>query len=347
MRIINAMFSQGSGGIEQCMMDYCKALLLRNHKVSALVHPKSTTHQALLDICGVNVLGVKNFGQYDVFAKLYIRKILQQTSPDVVIAHGNRAVSLLKWPCKSLGIALVGVSHNYNIKRLIGLDGVFAITKDLQKTVIQAGQPKQRIFLMPNMIHMPDKEPDLFKAYHKPIKIGTMGRFVKKKGMGEFLHALAEIKQQGIKFQAIIGGDGEESGNLHQLRTALGLEKDVVFSGWVKNKRAFFESIDIFCLPSLHEPFGIILLEAFAAKKPVIAFKSEGPLEIATHNNDAVLVECGNSKALAKEIKNFIKDRSHAQKMAENAYHTAKNYDIHTAAITMEEHLQKIVALKV
>lgn len=346
MRIVNAMFSRGSGGIEQCAIDYCEALQLKGHKVSALLYPHSPIYKQLIGRKGLNILGVKNLGQYDIFAWLYIKKVLEQAKADCVIAHGNRAVSLLKWPCKKLGIPLVGVSHNYSIKRLIGLDAVLTITRDLQKTVIAAGQPEEKTFLMPNMIRLPDTEPLLFNTYRSPSVIGTMGRFVKKKGMAEFLHALSHLKKKDIPFKAIIGGNGEEESKLKTLCRELALETDVEFIGWVKDKQAFFEQIDIFCLPSLHEPFGIILLEAFAAKKPMISFDSEGPKEIATHGHDALLAKCGDSKALAEQLTQLLASEKQAKELATNAFDTVKQYDIHQAAERLESYLKEIVVRK-
>lgn len=339
MRIVNAMFSQGSGGIEQCVVDYCEALLHSGHKVSALIHPKSVIKEQLLGIDNLNILGVKNCGQYDFFAKSYIKKILKQINADIVIAHGNRAVSLLKSPCKNLGIKLIGVSHNYKIKRLIGLDGILTITNDLKKTAIKAGHPEDKTFLMPNMIRLQEVEPKLFSKYNNPPIIGTMGRFVKKKGFAEFLQALAVLVKRKVEFKAVIGGDGEEFSSLKQLRAQLDLEKHVDFSGWVSNKSDFFNNIDIFCLPSLHEPFGIILLEAFAAKKPVISFKSEGPSEIITDNKDALMAKIGDAEELADKLEMLIKSEKTAKELAKNAYSSVKKYDLKSAAKRLDEFL--------
>ena len=71
----------------------------------------------------------------------------------------------------------------------------------------------------------------------------------------------------------------------------LDLEKEVEFVGWIKNKREFFDSIDIFCLPSKNEPFGIVLLEAMKYRKPIISTKADGPLEILRDEVDALMID--------------------------------------------------------
>jgi hypothetical protein len=94
MHIVNAMFGKGLGGIEQALVDYCEALKMQGHKVSVIISKKAKIKAALLPL-GVNILEVKNFAAWDIFAKIYIKKIMKQLAPDAVILHGNRAISLV------------------------------------------------------------------------------------------------------------------------------------------------------------------------------------------------------------------------------------------------------------
>ncbi len=344
MHIINAMFSRCLGGIEQSFVDYCEAIKGQGHKVTAIIHPKAAIRAALLPL-GVNIINVTNFGAWDIFAKIYLKKIFKQTRPDAIIAHGNRAVQLIKSPAQSLSIPLVGITHNYSISKQIGLDAIFATTEDLKQKVLSGGQSEDAVYNIPNMIRVTQTEP-VGKPFHTPPVIGTMGRFVKKKGFDTFLHAIAKLKQDGIATKAIIGGDGEEATALKELSKSLGIDDIIEFRGWIKNKAEIFDNIDIFCLPSLHEPFGIILLEAFISGKPVITTNSEGPSEIATNNKDSLIVEKGDSDAMAAAIKTLITDQEFANKLAHKAFETVKNYDIKNVGERIGKALGEIVSIK-
>ncbi len=355
MHIVNAMFSKGQGGIEQALADYCEALKLAGHKVTAIISPNAAIKDTLL-LLGVNIIEVKNFAAWDFLAKAYIKKIMLQLAPDAVILHGNRAVTLLKKTIAAFSrhIPLIGVTHNYSIKHLIGLDAILATTDDLKQKVIAAGQKAENVIKLPNMVRVTKSEcNENITKYRSPIIIGTMGRFVKKKGFEVFINAISDVSKRGVAVKAIIGGAGEEEGNLIKLATDLGLcAGDVAapagvdilsFSGWVKNKEQFFADIDIFCLPSLHEPFGIILLEAFANKIPVITTNSEGPAEIAANEIDAIIVQKNDSKAMADAIIRLANDFDLASALAQNGFAKAMRYDIKNFSASLNDAMFAVV----
>ncbi|MEQ1790027.1 MAG: glycosyltransferase family 4 protein, partial [Rickettsiales bacterium] len=103
-----------------------------------------------------------------------------------------------------------------------------------------------------------------------------------------------------------------------------GLEEDLTFLDWVQNRKEFYTNIDIFCLPSLHEPFGIVILEAFTHGTPVIATNSEGPRDIITPNYDALIVEKGNATQLADAMETLINNQAMSDMFAANAFAKTK-----------------------
>lgn len=342
MHIANIMFSTTAGGIEQACVDYCEALSGQGVKVSAIIHPDAAIRPSLLALQRINTITMKNLGAWDPFAKAYLKKILTQIRPDAVIVHGNRAVSLATPAARQLGIPVVGVTHNYKLKHQIGLDAMFATTEDLQQALITLGQKKEAIYRVPNMVRLEDASPK--PAFRQPPVIGAMGRFVKKKGFDVFIEALAILKDEGVAFTAKLGGGGEEEQALRSLPATKKLERQLNLTGWIKNKKEFFDSIDIFCLPSLHEPFGIILLEACMFRLPIVTTDSEGPSEIVTHGKDALMVQKNNPKALADALKQLLVSPPVAEALAKEAAETVKAYDINVVGAKMREVLEVITA---
>ena len=349
MHIVCAMFSRNLGGLEQSLIDYCEALSAQNHSVTAFIYPGALIEEHLrrrTASLNVNIVTMRNFGQWDIIAVKRFRRKLKDIRPDAIITFGNRAVSMARRAAK--GIApVIARTPNYSVKRLIGLDGIFHTTDNLREHIKMMGQPEEKLFHVPNMVNIPDEHKFSFKPFGKPPVIGTMGRFVKKKGLAEFIHALSRLRDMKVRFKAVIGGDGEEKSNLQTLVRNYGLQDHVTFLGWVENKKAFFDSIDIFCLPSLLEPFGIVLLEAFLHCKPIVTTDSEGPKEIASNGHDALVVPKGNYIAMAEALKEMVLDESRAQTYAINGLKTIKKrYDTKVVSEKMNEALKRIIERK-
>ena len=225
---------------------------------------------------------------------------------------------------------------------MVAADGVFAITHDVMRFLMEQGIAEECIFLIPNMIKC-DALPVRNKRGEVPI-IGTMGRFVKKKGFEIYIDALKLLNERGYHFKAILGGDGEESARLKARAKAAGLADIVFFPGWIEDKKAFYTGIDMFCLPSLHEPFGIVLLEAFTHGTPIVTSDSEGPRDIVTPNFDALLVKNENAPELAAAMARLLDDPNLAVTLATNGFVKVKTaYSLESVSERIEKALEVIV----
>lgn len=337
MKVLNVMLGRDLGGIQQSFLDYNHALNLIGCYVVNVVSLNSKISP--------QVTGRKhrllNLGPLDPISPLQIKCIIASEKPDIIVAHGNRAIKF----CTSAHIPLIGVAHNYNIKWLSKCDYVFATTNHLQNYLLEQGFDPKKVMILPNMISLKNvggnssSLPD-----SKPMVIGAMGRFVKKKGFDTFLIALSLLKSRGVQFKAVIGGEGEEEEHLKQLSAKLKLDDCVTFLGWVANKEEFFDQIDIFCLPSTHEPFGIILLEAMARHKPSISTRSEGPSEIIEDGKTGLL--CNITPAdLSDKLMQLLQNPQLIQELSYNAFlDIKKRYSIEVISKILQNHLQIVMA---
>jgi len=342
MHIINLMLDIRAGGIEQAFVDYCEGLKSRGHRITAVTHPRAVVN-AQLKALGVSTITMRNLGEWDVFAARRLRRRLQILKPDVTISHTHRSYALAQRATAGL-FPLVGTAHNYHsrTRRAVSADAVFATTHDLMDVMIRHGVPENRIFHIPNMVRcheLPSRD-----GRHIPPVIGSLGRFVKKKGFDVFIDALALLKKRGYSFSAVLGGIGGEARHLKKRARRAGLRDVLDFPGWVKDKRAFYTGLDLFCLPSLHEPFGIVLLEAFVHGVPVIATDSEGPHDIITPNFDALIVPIGNAEAMADALAKLLDNVPLADNLAANAFAKAKMaYSIETVCARIEKALEAVL----
>ena len=322
MHIVNVMFGRGRGGIEQAFADYSLGLHEAGHTVTPICRSGASILPTIQSF-GLTPRIINNLGEWDIIAASKLRSTLLQLKPDIVVAHGNRAIALMLRAARNL-CPVVGVAHNYSISRFGGLDACIAITRDLVEELVHIDVARKQIFYIPNMIKIDSGF--VHAGYHAMPVIGTMGRFVKKKGFKFFIDVVAELKERGVSFKALLGGDGEEKDFLHRYAERTNVGDVLEFIGWVEDKKSFYSAIDIFCLPSHEEPFGIVLLEAFAAKVPVITTDADGPCDVVRPEADAILVERGDVEQMADAIQRLLGNEALARELTKNAYDKIKSH---------------------
>jgi glycosyltransferase involved in cell wall biosynthesis len=135
--------------------------------------------------------------------------------------------------------------------------------------------------------------------------IGAISRLDEpKKGLAVLLHALADVARRNDMpaWQCVLVGDGPARDGLRHLAAELGLPGRIVFAGMRRDAASVLPVMDIFVCPSLYEGFGIAIVEAMAAGRPVIASDVGGIPEIVVHEDTGLLVPPGDAGALADAI---------------------------------------------
>ena len=305
MTILNLMLGKGRGGLEQASLDYAEALAAASIPSHSVLSPGAWAAEAFAHT-GLPIHLLANHGRLDLLAPGRLRRLAARLQATAILCHGNRALSLALrayGPSPTARArrhhpAILAVAHNASTRRFHHLDACFAITQHAAEGLRAAAVP--HVHWMPNMVRpAPARTATDFRS---PPVLGSMGRFVEKKGFADWLAALALLKQQGIAFRALLGGDGDEAPHLQQLIETYNLTAEVERIGWVADKQAFFAALDLFILPSRIEPFGIVLLEAMAHGVPVISTDADGPREILSEPGLGTLVPKTNPTALANAM---------------------------------------------
>lgn len=341
MRILNLMLGKHLGGIEQAALDYALALT-RHHPDTAVltVLRPGARMAARFSQHGLDAAFLPHLSWWDPMGGWRLRQLCRKFKPDIVLCHGNRALKLAAWALS--GKPVVAVAHNYQLKHAKKAYAAFGVSKDLTARLMAEGVRPDRCFHIPNLVTLPEEREGRHGRFRTPPVIGAMGRFVAKKGFDAYLHALALLKEKGVPFTALLGGGGEEDEALRALCAELGLEGRVTFTGWVQDKRDFFDRIDVFCLPSHHEPFGIVLLEAMSEGLPVVSTMSEGPREIGADGIDMRLVPVNDPAAMAKALADFLAEPSRAQALGAVARKRAQEYAYPAGAARIAAALEEI-----
>jgi glycosyltransferase involved in cell wall biosynthesis len=151
------------------------------------------------------------------------------------------------------------------------------------------------------------------------VVVGTVCRIEEpKKGLSVLLRAIRHLLNSipPTACQLMIVGEGPALPQLQRQCVELGISSSVVFAGLHQHVEEVLPLMDIFVMPSLYEGFGISLIEAMAARRPVVATEVGGIPEVVIHNESGLLVPPGDHMALAAAINRLMSDPTFAEKLA-------------------------------
>ena len=253
----------------------------------------------------IHVLSKKRFLKLIVYESLIYAEMMAVTNADVIIAPSefskNEAVKYYKISPKKI----VVIPHGVNIEEF--------------EKYLQSSKMRER------------KD----GSY---TRILFVGRLVRRKGLIYLIRA-CELLSKRYNIELRVVGDGPERVRLEHYCRMKGLSF-VKFLGDLPRKKVIEEYLncDIFCLPSLHEAFGIVLLEAMAAKKPVVTTRVGGIPEVVVDGETGILVPPRDIVALANALEKLIIDNELRYRMGMKGYERARLF-------TWDEVARKIMGI--
>ena len=128
-----------------------------------------------------------------------------------------------------------------------------------------------------------------------------------------------------LSVECLLVGDGPGRPAMEALATDLGVSERLRFTGFRHDVPALIRQSDLLVLPSLWEPFGIAIIEAMLLGVPVVACRAGGVPEILTHDVSGLLVEPGDSAALATAIELALTDSTRAHRLIGEARKVAED----------------------
>jgi len=155
-----------------------------------------------------------------------------------------------------------------------------------------------------------------------------VGRLVYEKGVHVLINSIPKILEK-VNAKFIIVGNGYMKEQLSKFIENKGLAQKVMFMGFVDDEtlRKLQKCADVSAVPSLFEPFGIVALEAMAAKSPLVVSDVGGLSEIVEHDVSGVKVYPDNSDSLAWGITKVLTDELYSNWIKTNAYKKIQEYN--------------------
>jgi phosphatidylinositol alpha-mannosyltransferase len=290
-----------------------------------------------------------------------IKKILEQEKFDVVHIHEPMmpalAVSVLHH-CSN--VVIVGTFHasrsnswGYTIwkpllkKWMAKLDGKIAVSK-AARDFVSRYFPGDYV-IIPNGIDLnrfSDKAPPIEQYRDGKLNILFVGRLEKRKGFKYLLGAYERVKKQFPQCRLIVVSPAGRLCKKYQKIAARRKLKDVVFADRVSYEELprYYNTADIFCSPAIGwESFGMVLLEAMATGKPIVASDIPGYAGLVTNGVEGLLVKPGDEKAFSGALLQLLQDESMRKAMGEKGKLKAKDYSWEVIAQKVMSYYQKLL----
>lgn len=211
------------------------------------------------------------------------------------------------------------------------LDGRIAVSK-IALNYVNTFFPSEYT-IIPNGIdthHFNSHASPIDKFKDGKLNLLFVGRFEKRKGFDYLLKAYRLVKQEVPDCRLIAVGPGVRLRNKYEKQVSKNGLKDVIFTGYApySDLPKYYMTADIVCFPATgRESFGIVLLEAMAAGKPIVASAIDGYASVLSDGVDGIAVPPRDSEKLAEAILKLGTDEQLRQQMGSSGKPKAMQYD--------------------
>jgi glycogen(starch) synthase len=347
------------GGIASHVFDLSRALARRGMEVHVVTcnFPDAKEYE---NIDGVNVHRFEAYAAGDSFYSwaLRMQKNMERSACDLInFINGVDVIHAHDWLS---GVAGIGLKHLYRKPLIVTIHSTeygrrTGIHNDLQRSIYEVEgwlcweawrivtcsyymrdhvswcfhTPSNKLCVVPNGVDV-TKFDFSFNYWevkrrfaHDSEKILLyVGRLVQEKGLDVLIKALPIVLSRGIPVKIVVVGEGLQKHEYQQLAGDLGLSDRVFFAGHIDDwtLRALYRVADVTVMPSRFEPFGIVALEAMAARCPLIVTASGGLNEIVDHEATGLKVPIDSAEALAWAVLRVITDKGFRDWIVHNAY---------------------------
>lgn len=328
MRILHVITTINRGGAENHLADLVCGQLDRGAEVSVayLKGDGYWTEKLASAGCPVVPLGLRRYGEIKPLFTL--GKLLREFQPDIVHAHMPPAELYSRLAMMASGFPGCFVISKHNDERFFSGWGQRFVGRwvlSRAKRVIAISGAVNR-YVEANLRPQSDQvvtvhygiDPGPYRAITPEVVsgvraywgipegahvIGTVARFVPQKALHVLLKAYANYRASAVRdSRLVLVGRGPLEDDLKQLAVSLGIAHAVVWAGFREDIQAVMRAFDCFALTSKYEGFGLVLLEAMAAGRPVVATAVSAIPEVVADGVTGILCPAGDVESVAAAL---------------------------------------------
>ncbi|MCF8227321.1 MAG: glycosyltransferase [Bacteroidales bacterium] len=358
MKLCFVNTSRAWGGGEKWHLEMARQLQAGSYDVS-LIAAKGSKLASLARDSGLHVyhLPIGNLSFVSPWKRLKYKRLLKEIAPDVMIINAPSELKICSPINRKLGIksvyrrgSAIPVRNTWLNRKIFrkNIDLILANSEQTRKTILRNNPqlfPEKSMAVIYNGIDLEKYDYQSItkenRAKEGKLIIGNAGRLVKQKAQFYLIELAVELKNKNIDFLIRIAGSGPLEKELKHKVSAHKLEDHFAFLGFVEDMKSFMFDMDIFVLTSLWEGFGYVLLEAMAAKKPIIAFDVSSNPELVKEGINGYLVKLGDIQGMVEKIL-LLKERDRAEEMGKNGREiAARNFELKVSVKALDRLLQE------
>jgi glycosyltransferase involved in cell wall biosynthesis len=293
MRILQIMTSKANGGAETYACDVMTKLHEAGIDQCVVMHEDAERFAEMKSL-GVRMAPAPLRVPLAPAQRFLLRGLIARERPTIVQTWMRRAASLVaggKQPVIGWFGGYYDPRHFQSCERLVG------VTRDIAAHMVKKGVPADRAHYIPTFPTIEPAPPINRASLDTPEDakvLLTLSRLHEKKGLDTVLHALKGLPG----CIAWLAGDGPLEAQLKKLAADIGVAGRTRFLGWRTDRAALLRAADVCLLPSRYEPFGTVILEAWATKTPLVACASAGPAAHITEGETGLLTPIDDVEAL-------------------------------------------------
>lgn len=345
IRILFVIENSSFGGGERAFAQIINGLDKEKFEVYVVCLPDGLFVEKIKNTAQIIPLDLRN--RFNLLNIFLLAKVIKGKKIDIVHSQGARAdfftrlagrlakvskvVSTVAMPVEGFDVGFFKKGIYIVLDRYTEkfVDKFVVVSDALRKRLIEKHRiPSEKVSLIYNGVEInsdtgyriPDARKKIIQELQIPentMLVGTIGRLVWQKGLPYFIEAI-EIIETRYKIPDtgyLIVGEGNLERSLKLKVESLKLDNKIIFTGFRKDVKEILAALDIFVLPSIREGQPIILLEAMAMAKPIIATNIEGVNETVIDGETGILVPPKNPQALAEAILRLTQDKELRKKM--------------------------------
>ena len=334
MKILHINTERTWRGGEQQTLNLLKGLKKRNIVSHLLCQPGCPLEEKAKH-AEIQVFPVAMRGEVDLLAGYRLRTHVKRFNYDIIHSHTSHAHTLGFLASLGTRTRLVvsrrvdfsifrhSFLHLSGIKYRSMADYYIAISHKIKDVLVQDGVPGQRIFVVHSGIdperftadRMDHLIPEFNLKSNEPIVV-NVAHLAGHKGQQYLVRAIPLVLAKIPAARFFIVGEGELMNELQALAASLGLNKELIFTGFRQDVGAFYHVADLFVMSSVQEGLGTAVIDALALGKPVVASNSGGIPEVILDGETGRLVAPADPAALAEAIIELLTNPERAKRMA-------------------------------
>jgi glycosyltransferase involved in cell wall biosynthesis len=303
MRIVQVMAGAENGGAETYSTDMMLSLMDRGVE-QRLVVPNKSPHATRLRAAGATVDSHVFDIPFGPLRRMRMQRVINEFKPDLIHCWMRRAASLVRpQSCPTIG----WFGGYYDPSTFKSASHFVGVTEGLVAHMIANNVPADRAHYVPTFPVVDEATAVDRASLATPadaIVLLALARLHDKKGLDILLQSIVHLPE----CIAWIAGDGPLEAKLKELAATLGVAGRVRWLGWRTDRGALLRAADICVMPSRWEPFGNVMLEAWAAGTPLVAAAAQGPKALVRDGENGMLVPIDDAPALGAAIRKVMAD---------------------------------------